>query len=171
MPNEEWRPVTEPDFADRYMVSNRGRVAKILRGSVNKGTEYVTIILAKKGVAYKSFRIHQLVARAFNGEQPEETIVNHKDCDKGHNEPENLEYITQKENVNHAIRWRRRVMVKNKRNGQFQPLLTVDQVGEIKALISSNTPLHWIAEDYGVSTQAIKHIKTGRNWNRVPAKP
>jgi hypothetical protein len=169
---EEWRPVTEPDFSDLYMVSNKGRVAKVLRGALNKGTGYVTIILARKGVAYRSYRVHQLVARAFNGEQPEGTIVNHIDTDKTRNEPLNLEYITQGENVRHAIRMRRRVIDKNPCNGQFKPLLTVDQVGEIKSLLQCvNLPLYLIAKDYGVTPQAIRNIKLGRNWNRVPAKP
>lgn len=168
---EEWRPVTEPDFADLYMVSNKGRIAKILRGAKSKQTGYISIILARKGVAYRGYRVHQLVARAFNGPQPEGTIVNHKDCDKEINEPCNLEYITQGDNVRHGIRMRRRVVVKNPRNGQFSPLLTVDQVGEIKALLKDKAPIHLIAVDYGVSVQAIRAIKTGKNWNRVPAKP
>ena len=169
--SEEWRPVSEPDFADTYMVSSLGRVAKIMRGARSKETGYVAIILAKKGVAYRSFRVHQLVARAFNGEQPEGTIVNHKDLDKENNEPWNLEYISQGDNVRHGIRMRARVIRKYPRNGQFKPLLTLDQVGEIKAMLHDGAPAHVLAEEYRVSVQSIRHIKSGRNWNRVPAKP
>lgn len=169
--SEEWRPVTEPDFADVYMVSSLGRVARILHGSKPSPDWYTAIILHKKGIAYRSFRVHQLVARAFNGEQPEGTVVNHKDTDKTNDVPDNLEYITQLENVRHGIRTRRRVIVKNEKNGQFVPLLTVDQVGEIKCLINCGCPLRLIAVDYAVTVQAIRSIKMGRNWNRVPAKP
>jgi len=168
---EEWRPVTEPDFADTYMVSNKGRMAKILRGAKPSNDWYTAIILCKKGIAYRSYRVHQLVARAFLGPQPEGTVVNHKDCDKTNDVPSNLEYITQLENVRHGLRLRRRVIEKNPKNGQFKPLLTVDQVGEIKNLLKWNTPLNVIADDYGVTVQAIRAIKQGHNWNRVPAKP
>jgi hypothetical protein len=167
---EEWRPVTEPDFEDSYLVSSMGRVARIMRGGRSKSTGYISIILARKGVAYRAYRVHQLVARAFNGPQPEGTIVNHKDADKGNNQPANLEYVTQGDNVRHGIRMGCRLVKKNPSNGQFAPVLTVDQVGEIKAMLPCGVPLHVLAEEYGVSTMAIKYIKIGRNWNRVPAK-
>lgn len=167
---EEWRAVTEPDFENSYLVSDQGRAAKILRGARSKQTGYVAIILAKKGVAYRGYRLHQLVARAFLGDQPEGTVVNHKDGDKTNNKPGNLEFITQKENVLHGISIGRRKTAKNPVNGQFSPVLSVDQVGEIKALIGSGTPLYRISEEYKVTTQAIRSIKMGRNWNRVPAK-
>lgn len=168
---EMWKQVTEPDFGPDYIVSNKGRMAKILRGRIEPKTGYVTFIVSKRRVYYRSYRVHQLVARAFNGPQPEGTVVNHKDCDKTNNEPENLEYVTQAENVRHAIRMRHRIIRKYSHNGQFKPLLTVDQVGEIKAMLNDGCPIHIIAREYGVSSQAIKYIKTGRNWNRVPAKP
>lgn len=168
---EEWRPITEPDFADVYMVSSKGRMARVLRGSRVSADWYPAIILSKKGIAYRAFRVHQLVAWAFNGPQPEGTVINHRDCDKTNTEPTNLEYVTQLENVRHGIRMRRRVINKNPMNGQFKAVLTVDQVGEIKSLLNAKTPHILIAADYGVTAQAIRHIKAGRNWNRVPAKP
>lgn len=167
---EEWRNVTEPDFSESYMVSSLGRVAKILRGATCKTTGYRQIILCRKGIAYRAFRVHQLVARAFNGPQPEDTVVNHKDEDKTNNEPYNLEYITQGDNVRHSLRSGRRKMMKNRRNGQFLPMLTVDQVGEIKAMVWEGCPVDLLAKEYKVSVQSIISIKTGRNWNRVPAK-
>lgn len=169
---EEWRDITEPDFAGMYMVSNRGRVAKVLRGGFSRSTGYTGIILSRRGVAYRAFRLHQLIAWAFNGPQPEDTVVNHRDGDKTNNDPANLEYVTQRENVRHGIRMGLRGKItKNVRNGQFLPVLTVDQVGEIKALLIGRCPVDLIAKDYGVSTESIRRIKLGRNWNRVPAKP
>jgi hypothetical protein len=167
---EEWRPVTEPDFADLYMVSSLGRVARILRGTTCRKTGYRTIILARRGVAYKSYRVHQLVARAFVGPQPEGTVVNHIDEDKANTLPGNLEFLTQGDNVRHSIRSGRRKIVKNAATGQFAPILTVDQVGEIKTMVREGCPVDLLAKEYGVSTQSIVHIKTGKNWNRVPAK-
>lgn len=163
--------MTEPDFSDLYMVSNKGRIAKILRASPSKGNGYRTVIMSKKGRAYRSYRLHQLIAWAFCGAQPEGTIVNHKDANKTNNDPDNYEYITQGENVRHAIRMGCRTMRKKPSNGQFLPILSVDQVGEIKALLNDGCPASLIAADYRVTTQSIRHIKSGRNWNRVEAKP
>ena len=168
---EEWRPVTEPDFSDLYMVSSKGRVAKILLASPSRTNGYRTVLMSKKGRAYRSYRLHQLVAWAFRGPQPEGTVINHEDTDKSNNTPGNLEYVTQKENVRHGIRMGCRTMRKKPANGQFAPILSVDQVGEIKSLLNCGCPVYLIAKDYQVSTQSIRHIKSGRNWNRVVAKP
>lgn len=169
---EVWRSVTEPDLEGDYLISNKGRFAKVLKGRRDPNTGYIQYIFSKRRVYYRSFRIHQLVARAFIGPQPEGTVVNHKDCNKTNNEPSNLEYVTQAENVRHGICMRRRAINKNPINGQFKPLLTVDQVGEIKCLLQyPNLPLYLIAADYGVSVITIRRIKLGQNWNRVPAKP
>ena len=166
---EEWRRVTEPDLQGDYLVSNKGNLAKILSGKT-EANGYKQFIFSKRRVYYRSFRIHQLVARAFNGPQPEGTVVNHKDLDKTNNVPSNLEYITQLENVRHSLRMRKLPREKNPGNGQFKPVLTVDQVGEIKCLLDCGTPPRLIAKDYGVTEVSIRHIKKGRNWNRVPAK-
>jgi len=49
-------------------------------------------------------RVHNLVAETFIGKKPFGSQVNHKDGIKAHNYPENLEYISQKENLRHAFR-------------------------------------------------------------------
>lgn len=47
-------------------------------------------------------RVHRLVAAAFLGESEEGHVVNHKNGDRFDNRVENLEYVTQGENVKHA---------------------------------------------------------------------
>lgn len=168
---EIWKPVTEPEFGDTYMVSNKGRMARVLKGSKISDDWYPSIIMSKRGVQYRAFRVHQLVAWAFLGPQPEGTVINHIDGDKTNATPDNLEYVTQKQNVQHSLRLRHRVIEKKPGNGQFKAILTVDQVGEIKCLLQCGCPVSVLAEEYGVTHQAIRAIKTGRNWNRVPAKP
>lgn len=167
---EQWKAVTEPDFRDLYLVSNYGRIARILKPKSPK-KYYKTIIMSKKGRAYRAYRLHQLVSWAFNGPQPHGTVINHRDGCKTNDVPENLEYISQKQNCRHAVNMGLRKIRKSVQNGRFLPLLNESQVGEIKALIGSNTPVGLLAEEYGVSIQAIRNIKKGRNWNRVPAKP
>jgi hypothetical protein len=49
-------------------------------------------------------RVHNLVAETFIGKKPFGSQVNHIDGNKCNNTPENLEYISQKENLRHAFR-------------------------------------------------------------------
>lgn len=48
--------------------------------------------------------LHNLVAEAIYGTKPKGYQVNHKDGNKLNNYPGNLEYVTQKENLQHAYR-------------------------------------------------------------------
>ncbi len=47
--------------------------------------------------------IHWMVAEVYHGARPEGMVINHKDCDKTNNHPDNLEYVTIAENIAHSI--------------------------------------------------------------------
>src|ERR1035437_1544115 len=47
--------------------------------------------------------IHRLVAKYCFGPCPDGLVVNHKDCNKQNNYPDNLEYITITENIKHSV--------------------------------------------------------------------
>jgi hypothetical protein len=49
--DEKWRPI--PGFSERYMVSSRGRVARILKGAVTYGVTAATIRDIKKYKIWK----------------------------------------------------------------------------------------------------------------------
>jgi hypothetical protein len=97
LPDEIWKPV--PEF-EGYRVSNMGRVKtpkdKILMGH-RKGT-YAEIRI-KDG---KHYYIHRLVAEAFCEGFDKKKIVNHKDGNRFNNRADNLEWLTQSENILHA---------------------------------------------------------------------
>lgn len=48
----------------------------------------------------KTYKVASLVAEAFLGARPKGKVVSHSDEDSINNRPNNLEYITQKENLN-----------------------------------------------------------------------
>lgn len=88
-----------------YYVSNFGRVLSRKRGKNyfmqghknNKG--YLRVDLDKKFIL-----IHRLVMEAFVPIQDKSLQVNHKDLNKENNRLDNLEWVTAKENVQHALK-------------------------------------------------------------------
>jgi hypothetical protein len=70
---------------------------------------YLGVQLANKGVR-KSYLVHRLVAECFipNPKPLINNIVNHKDGNKQNNSIENLEWVTNSENVKHGVELRKK---------------------------------------------------------------
>ena len=102
MSKEVWRRVSG---FQNYDVSTMGRVlrrGKFLSGCAGTGG-YATVTLRSRG-RRKTAYLHRLVLEAFVGKCPDGHECNHKNGDKLDNRLENLEWVTPKENTNHAIR-------------------------------------------------------------------
>ena len=113
---EIWLPIE--GYENLYEVSNLGRVrrlesfvtntngvtqkfpGKILKPAANK-TGYLTVNLSKNGIV-RTCSIHRLVSQAFLPNPNNLPQVNHRDENKQNNSVENLEWCTQKENVNYG---------------------------------------------------------------------
>lgn len=122
---EEWRDI--PNYEGLYTVSNMGRVKslnynrtkqeKILKqGKMKNGYLYVKLCKDKK---MKTFLVHRLVANAFIPNPNGYRCVNHKDEDKTNNCVDNLEWCTQKYNVNYKNAIQRRVEKQSKQVYQY----------------------------------------------------
>ena len=88
-----------------YSVSSDGRIwseytKKYLSPGCTRG--YLVVSLSKDGTS-KSFKVHRLVAEAFLPNYVEGLVVNHIDGNKQNNLVDNLEFVTQKENVRHSF--------------------------------------------------------------------
>jgi len=88
-----------------YEISNFGNVRrkllngnyKYVNGSINnRGYKYFQVMREKKRI---NFLYHQLVAKCFIGDRPDELVVDHIDRNKLNNNIENLRYITQSDNM------------------------------------------------------------------------
>lgn len=111
---EIWKDIE--GYEGLYQVSNFGRVKSLdrldsanhkLKGKLKstsiRPNGYVNVILYKNSQR-KGYSVHRLVAETFIPNPEQKPQVNHKDEDKTNNTVLNLEWATNKENVNHGNR-------------------------------------------------------------------
>lgn len=89
----------------RYITDEYGNIydcqsQKYLKHFDN-GFGYKYVMMVKNG-KYKQYKVHRLVAEAFIPNPENKPFVNHKDCNRSNNCFTNLEWCTQKENINYS---------------------------------------------------------------------
>lgn len=179
MATERWLPVpTHP----AYEVSDHGRVRRINDRRKNPRAlspdrsyptaqrnrtrpPYLRVALSVDGKKRK-YCVHRLVAAAFIGPCPEGHQVNHKDGDKSHNRPENLEYVTLLENMRHATHVLKRQMGQ-RGSDHYSAILTDADVIQIRHLRAGGMKLQQIAERFNTIKQNISMICTGKQWKHL----
>ena len=100
---EIWKEI--PFTNGEYMVSNHGKVKTTKTGRILKpiidprGYERVCLFRSERKKRYK---VHRLVATVFIDNSDNKPQVNHKDGNKRNNSVENLEWVTNDENMHHS---------------------------------------------------------------------
>ena len=170
MSEENWRPI----LGGTYSVSSAGAVRrdKPYRGRVGalkpniSPYGYAKVSVSVNGKS-KQRSVHSLVLEAFVGPRPLGMVINHKDGNKLNNCPENLEYVTDKQNHEHAAAlglaaYGERI---------FAAKITTAIAGKIKRMIIDGLPSIKIARKLGVSVYIVYKIKYGQDWKRAPVEP
>jgi HNH endonuclease/NUMOD4 motif-containing protein len=176
---EIWKLI--PGYDNRYEASSEGHIRRnvnahwrkrvwrdgLLKVHVDK-TGYVRARIMRDERHSYNVGVHQLVAAAFLGLCPPGHEVNHIDRNKANNCPENLEYVTHAENLEHARQ--KGAWARSTRHGeQAAPAkLTERQVTEIRSLLADGLSHCRIADMFGVSQPTITNIKTGKTWAHLP---
>lgn len=115
---EIWKDI--PGYEGYYQVSTFGRVRSVdrtvydsvgrvrhLKGQLKKLSKlndgYIAVSLCLDGIE-KHVQVHRLIAITFIPNSEHKPQVNHKDGNKTNNSVDNLEWVTAKENTEHASR-------------------------------------------------------------------
>lgn len=95
---EKWKNI--PGFGGKFMISNKGRVVKIMGGSIGSAGYRVFQFIHNQKV--KTLYLHRILMQVFSSNPKSKPCVNHKDGDKLNNKLSNLEWSSYSENNQHA---------------------------------------------------------------------
>lgn len=175
---EIWKDIV--GYEGFYQISNLGRVKSLCRFVVRDSNgnkklkkesvksflkiknNYPSTVLFKNAIR-NHVLVHRLVAEAFVPNPENKPFVNHKDGVRHNNFTSNLEWCTQKENVNHAIR-----IGLKKSNGEdnVSSKLTNNKVVMIREL-DSILNYEEIAVVFGVNPSVISKIIKRKSWTHI----
>lgn len=173
---ERWRPVR--NFEDLYMISSKGRLARI---KTRTGKPTFRILRGRPGsLGYVRYALsrnskrcdhsaHRLAWEAFKCPIPDDLQINHKNGIKHDNRLDNLEIVTLSDNVKHAYRTLKVPPNINpnlgSRNGRSK--LTEDDIPKIRALLRSGWRQSEVGHEFGVDQTSIGRIAVGKAWRHV----
>lgn len=134
---------------------------KLSQTKDKNGYLYVSI---KIGSRRPKFACHRIIAKAFVAGYADGLHINHIDGNKTNNLPDNLEWVTNEENVSHA--WKSGLC--NLR-GENQPghKLTQKQVVEIRKALRLGVPAHSLSVIAGVNPSTVYLIAKNKRWTDV----
>ena len=166
--SEQWLNV--PNYGGRYQVSDCGRIAScpatrppktLKQWRDTKG--YLQIGLRLDGERH-IWRVHRLVMLAFVGPCAEGVQVNHKDGVKTNNRLDNLEYVTQAENMQHALRTGLREITYVPGEKHPKHKLTEEQA---RGILASTEVGAVLARKLGVSKTLVNRIRARQVWKHL----
>lgn len=128
---------------------------------------YKKVRLSNGDGSRKVFSVHRLILETFEPNPNSANLqVNHKDGNKTNNNLSNLEWVTCKENIDHAYNLGLYSNIGDNNNGDHK--LTTPQVLEIiDLLLEHKMTIQAIANKYQVSKFAIESIKYKRTWKHL----
>lgn len=167
----DFRPVVD---VQGYMISNDGQVLSLKkkrpflrRSFVDSGPRggWLSVKLSENNKC-KNYAVHRLVASAWIGPPPtKKHCINHKNGIKIDNRMQNLEWVTHKENMQHAYRVLYPGSHRGQQNGRSK--LSNENVLEIRNLRKNGMLLKDVAKIYKVSLSVIARICNKYSWSHL----
>ena len=160
------------EYSKPHAVSNNGTVINIRRREVIKSSlnhkGYPHVCLENK----KTKTVHRIVAETFIPNPENKPQVNHIDGNKQNNDVSNLEWVTNKENMDHAVRIGLRAESDKKislamtGSKNHRAKLTEAEAKQIKDLCETNTNKQ-IAELFPVGPTIVSIIRHNKIWKHI----
>jgi hypothetical protein len=150
-------------YNDTYYISSKGLVFHASKNNI------IPVHINKKGYSQISPDvIHRAVYKVWKGDIPEGLTINHKDGNKCNNDIDNLEAITNSENIRHAFETGLQPSARWKES----------QVYQVCGLLEKNTQFKEIANTLGCFTDNDQHflrrliyrLRYDTAWKDISAK-
>lgn len=144
--------------------------------SEDLGGIYAQIYFVFEGKDY-NFQVHRLVAMYFckipkrhlkNGLTFDDLVVNHKNGLKKCNASFNLEWVTSKENTDHA--WKNGLCDDIRGEKAHLAKITEKEAVQICELIMKKKSNKEISEKLGITEKTVQHIRSGECWKHIVCK-
>lgn len=154
LPHERLHNVTKTKYTTRL---------NVLKPSTNNSKGYKRVQIFYFDPTKKvTEAVHRLVAKAFIPNPDDKPQVNHINGDKLDNRAENLEWVTNEENAEHAALNLTRPSSKGEK--RFGSKLKEGDMFNIKKLLARGKKASDIAKMYNVAPTTITEFKNGRSW-------
>lgn len=172
---EEWRDVA--GYEGIYQVSSYGRVMRIAKGQGARAGHilkpgccfngYLIIALCRDGIQ-RTMNMHRVVAEAFLSRSANRDQVNHKNGVRDDNRVENLEWVTNAENQQHAYRELGAMLTHVRGEKHCNSKLTRVDVKKIRHLYATGDfTQQSLGEMFGVHKKTIYNIVYRKSWQHV----
>lgn len=130
---------------------------------------YLSVRLYYNGKKFhKDYKVHRLVAIYFIPNPNHYSMVNHIDGNKTNNCVSNLEWCSNKYNIQHAFNHKLEIPIYGENH--YKHKLTVKDVITILRRLSNHESLSKIAKDYNVTKQTISGILRNKTWKCIDRK-
>ena len=173
--NNEW--VDIEGYEGLYQINLKGqvrsldRVAKSILGNeyIRKGKILKECVSGRGRPVYRLYKdgvgqtvtTHRLLAKAFIPNEENKPQVNHKDGNKLNNEINNLEWVTNQENMVHAFENNLNSNVGDKNP---RAIIAREDAREIRRLYNLHRNKKALAKKYNLSIGGIENIIYNRTW-------
>ncbi len=166
--NIEWRPIIFKGILTDYEVSNIGEVRNKISGKMisqytdRDGYKHASITINGK-VIHRG--VHRFVATAFIPNPENKPQVNHINGIKYINIVDNLEWVTNSENVRHAFDTGLKYAIKGSNNVLSH--YTDKQIHQVCKMLEKGISNKKISDKTGVDRKYITDIKKDRRWKHI----
>ena len=163
---QKYKIISVPNFTG-YFATECGRVISTLKtipafinGKIDKDG-YRNLILYIKGKKYY-FKNSRVIAMSFLGERPKGYVIRHLDGNPLNDRLDNLEYVTQKENIQDKVVHGTQVY------GEKNPTAKLKEVEVIRLieLLKTNT-VDSLCKEYDIKRSTLYDIKNNKTWKHL----